>query len=352
MTRKRNRLIGVLAGLAALAGFCGQAAAQQALSIGGLSGGIWAESFRQAIIKPFGQKFGVSMKSEEGISAVTLAKVREQTGNPQFDVVFIDRGVSDLGIRDGLFDAVSPAPLTNMPDVIPQAFIKDASGNIMAVALTYWAIGLAYDTHAIKQAPVSWFDLTNPDYKGKVAIYSPENSIAIPFLVTIAELKGGGASNMDPAFDMMKTLSAQGAVFFAGSPAGANLLASGEVGVATLASTNVWQLQAQGLPIRFVVPKEGVIGQDIRMHIVGGTKHKELAEEFINFALGKSAQEELTKRLLTAPVNTKVELPADVAEKLPWGAHGSIKDLRLVDGNVILDHRAAWIARWNKDVTK
>ena len=115
-----------------------------------------------------------------------------------------------------------------MPDVIPQAFIKDASGNIMAVALTYWAIGLAYDTHAIKQAPVSWFDLTNPDYKGKVAIYSPENSIAIPFLVTIAELKGGGASNMDPAFDMMKTLSAQGAVFFAGSPAGANLLASGE----------------------------------------------------------------------------------------------------------------------------
>ena len=64
--------------------------------------------FRNAIIKPFGQKFGVETKSEEGISAVTLAKVREQKGNPQFDIVFIDRGVSDLGIRDGLFEAVSP----------------------------------------------------------------------------------------------------------------------------------------------------------------------------------------------------------------------------------------------------
>jgi len=26
--------------------------------------------------------------------------------------------------------------------------------------------------------------------------------------------------------------------------------------------------------------------------------------------------------------------------------------LRLVDGNVILDNREAWIARWNREVTK
>ena len=236
--------------------------------------------------------------------------------------------------------------------MIPQAFIKDGGGNIIAVALTYWGIGLAYDTHAIKQAPASWLDLTNSDYKGKVAVYSPDNSICIPFLVTIAELKGGGPSNMDPAFNMMKKLASDGALFFAGSPAGANLLASGEAGVATLASSNAWELQSKGLPIKFVVPKEGVIGQDIRMHIVGGTKRKDLAEKFINFAISTPVQEDLSQHLLTAPVNTKVALPPNVAEKLPWGAGGSIKNLRLVDGNVILDHRAEWIKRWNEEVTK
>jgi putative spermidine/putrescine transport system substrate-binding protein len=100
------------------------------------------------------------------------------------------------------------------------------------------------------------------------------------------------------------------------------------------------------------VPKEGVIGQDIRMHIVAGTKNKALAEKFINYAISKAVQEDLAKRLLTAPVNNKVQLPPEVDAKLPWGPHGSIKNLRLVDGNVILDNREAWIARWNKEVAK
>lgn len=353
MTSMRARLIGtVVATTAFVTLLAGQAVAQETLSIGGLSGGIWAESFRNAIITPFGQQFKVTMKNEEGISAVTLAKVRLQKDNPQFDVVFIDRGVSDLGIRDGLFETVSPAVQTNAPDVIPEAFIKNSKGEIKAVALVYWGIGLAYNEKDVKKAPTSWLDLKNPEYKGKLAVYGPENSIAIPLLVTLAELQGGGVSNMDPAFNMMKGLSKEGAVFFAGSPAGANLLVNGEAQVASLASTNVWELQSKGVPIKFVVPKEGVIGQDIRMHIVAGTKNKALAEKFINFAMSKAVQEDLTKRLLTAPVNTKVQVPAEIDAKLPWGAHGSIKNLRLVDGNVILDNREAWIARWNKEVAK
>lgn len=345
------RTIVAAAGLAVLV-VAQNVVAQETLSVGGLSGGIWAESFRTALIGPFGQQFKVQTKSEEGISAVVLAKLRQQKGNPQFDVVFMDRGVSDLAIREGLVEPISASVQANAPDVIPEAFIKNARGDITAVALVYWGAGLAYNEKQIKNPPKSWLDLTNPEYKGKLAIYSPENSIAIPMLVTLSELQGGGPSNMDPAFNMMKGLAKEGTVFFAGSPAGANLLANGEAQVAVLASTNVWELQSKGLPIKFVVPKEGVIGQDIRMHIVAGTKNKALAEKFITFAISKQPQEEVAKRLLTAPVNTKTQLPPDVDARLPWGPHGSIKNLRLVDGNVILDNREAWITRWNKEVSK
>src|SRR5437764_252042 len=103
MTNLRARLMGAFVATTVVAAIsAAPAAAQETLSIGGLSGGIWGESFRNAIITPFGQQFKVQMKSEEGISGVTLAKVRLQKDNPQFDIVFIDRGVSDLGIRDGL----------------------------------------------------------------------------------------------------------------------------------------------------------------------------------------------------------------------------------------------------------
>ncbi len=350
MAARLFRTIVAAAALAAL--IAGEASAQETLSVGGLSGGIWAESFRTALITPFGQQFKVATKSEEGISAVVLAKLRQQKGNPQFDVVFMDRGVSDLAIREGLVEPVSPAVQAGAPDVIPEAFIKNAKGEITAVSLVYWGAGLAYNEKQIKNPPVSWLDIKNPAYAGKLAVYSPENSIAIPMLVVLSELQGGGPSNMDPAFNMMKGLAKEGTVFFAGSPAGANLLANGEAQVAVLASTNVWELVSKGVPIKFVVPKEGVIGQDIRMHIVAGTKNKALAEKFISFAISKVPQEEVTKRLLTAPVNTKTQVPDDVDAKLPWGPHGSIKNLRLVDGNVILDNREAWIARWNKEVTK
>jgi len=348
-----TRLSGtIVAAVFAAGSLVGNAFAQETLSIGGLSGGIYAETFRAALITPFGQQNKVTMKSEEGISAVVLAKLRQQKGNPQFDVVFMDRGVSDLAIREGLVEPVSASVQASAPDVIPEAFVKNAKGEITAVALTYWGAGLAYNEKTVKTPPTSWLDLKKPEYKGKLAVYSPENSIAIPMLVVLSEIQGGSATNIDPALAMMKALAQEGTVFFAGSPSGANLLANGEAQVATLASSNAWELAGKGLPIKFVVPKEGVIGQDIRMHIVAGTKNKALAEKFITFALTKTAQEDMVKRLLTSPVNTKTELPPDVDAKLPWGPKGSIKNLRLVDGNVILDNREAWIARWNREVTK
>src|SRR5437867_1361454 len=123
------RLFRTMVAAAALAALiAGEAFAQETLSVGGLSGGIWAESFRTALITPFGQQFKVATKSEEGISAVVLAKLRQQKGNPQFDVVFMDRGVSDLAIREGLVEPVSATVQAGASDVIPEAFIKNAKG--------------------------------------------------------------------------------------------------------------------------------------------------------------------------------------------------------------------------------
>ena len=68
----------IVAAVFAAASLVGNALAQETLSIGGLSGGIYAETFRAALITPFGQQNKVTMKSEEGISAVVLAKLRQQ----------------------------------------------------------------------------------------------------------------------------------------------------------------------------------------------------------------------------------------------------------------------------------
>ncbi|MCC7275318.1 MAG: ABC transporter substrate-binding protein [Alphaproteobacteria bacterium] len=342
-----------LAGSVGLAmAFGADAQAQKSLSVGGIYGGVWADSIRGAFLDPFGKASGTQMRIEEGISGVTLAKLRQQKDNPQFDVVWMDRVVSDQAIRDGLIETIDPAAIGNLADVVPEAVIKNAAGQIVAFTTGYWAAGIAYNRQDVKQAPSSWLDLADPRFKGRIAIYSPENSISLPIMVTIAELKGGGLAKVDPAFEMMAKLSKEGAVFFGGSPAGANMLANGEVVVATMASSQVWDLQNKGFPIDYVVPKEGAVAGDIRIHVVKGTKNKALAEQLVNYTVGPEAQGEIAKRLLLGPVNTKTVLAPDVDRKMPWGPGGNVKRLRIVDANAILDNREAWTKRWNQEVAR
>jgi putative spermidine/putrescine transport system substrate-binding protein len=346
-----ERWVAIAGGALVLLGLVPAGSAQE-LQVGGIYGGVWADALRTAVIQPFAAKQGVKVNAEEGISTVTLAKLRQQKGNPQFDVVWIDRVVSDSAIQEGLVERIDPAALSYGKDVVPQALVKTKSGDIVAVTSGYWAIGLAYNKKEIKEAPTSWLDMAKPQYKGKLAVYSPENAIGLPLLMTLAELNGGGPTNMDPGFAFVRGLAASGAIFFAGSPAGANLLASGEASIATLASTQTWDLQRKGHPIEYVVPKEGAIAGDIRAHIVKGAKNRALAEKLVNYSLSPEAQKGLVEKLLLAPVNTKTQVPAEVAAKLPWGPGGNASKLRLMDAELILANRDAWVARWNKEIAK
>ena len=332
--------------------FGADAQAQKSLSVGGIYGGVWADSIRGSFLDPFAKVSGAQLRVEEGISGVTLAKLRQQKDNPQFDVVWMDRVVSDQAIREGLIEGLDAAAMPNLADVVPEAVIKNKAGQVVALTTGYWAAGLAYNKKEVKTPPASWLDLSNAEYKGRIAIYSPENSIALPIMVTIAELQGGGIANIDPAFKTMAAIGRAGAVFFGGSPAGANMLANGEVTVATLASSQVWDLQNKGFPIEYVVPKEGAVAGDIRIHVVKGTKNKELATQLANYSVGPEAQGEIAKRLLLGPVNTKAVVSAEVDRKLPWGAGGNVKRLRIVDANAILDNRDAWTKRWNQEVAR
>ena len=209
-----------------------QNAVAQTLSVGGIDGGVWADLIRKSFLNPFGAKSGIKLQIEEGISGVTLAKLRQQKDNPQFDVVWMDRVVSDQAIREGLVEPISPELLTNSPGRGGPSAHQGLNGRIMALTTGFWAAGLAYNKQEVKQPPQSWLDLANPAYKRRVAIYSPENAISFPILVTVAELKGGSANDLAPAFDMMAKIGKEGGIFFGGSPAGGNLLANGEVVVA------------------------------------------------------------------------------------------------------------------------
>src|SRR5262249_44166871 len=107
----RKLMLTAVAAAMPLAMMTSTAAAQQALSVGGIYGGVWADSIRASFRQPCGAKANVQVRSEGGISGVTLAKLRQQKDNPQFDVVWMDRVVPDQAIGEGLVEPISPAAL-------------------------------------------------------------------------------------------------------------------------------------------------------------------------------------------------------------------------------------------------
>jgi putative spermidine/putrescine transport system substrate-binding protein len=109
-------------------------------------------------------------------------------------------------------------------------------------------------------------------------------------------------------------------------------------------------MRDQKLPIGFVVPREGAIGGDIRLHLVANSRKQEAAEKFVNYAIGKEPAKCMAERIYVGPATAGVDLSENARQRMPWGADGSIKSLALPDWNKINANRAAIIEAFNRSV--
>jgi putative spermidine/putrescine transport system substrate-binding protein len=312
-------------------------------------GGSWGEAIKKHIVEPFQAKHNVKINLVEGTSTVTLSKLKQEKSSPTIDIALMDSGISELAFQEGLVDTIDRSALTNANHVMPEGF-QSKDDQTFGVALGYWGLGLAYNPEKIKNPPTSWNDLWREEYQDVVTIPTPATTGGLPFLMKIAELNGGSSENVDAGFEKIKQLKV--VAYFNGSGAASNLYQSGEAWVGAHYGGPVWSLKDQGVPIEFVVPKEGVLGAGSFWHIVKGSKNKELAIKFLDETLGKNAQQGIAESLYLAPVNKEVTLSEKAAERMPFGKNGSIRDLTFPDYNLINKHREEWNERWNKEIGK
>jgi putative spermidine/putrescine transport system substrate-binding protein len=151
-----------------------------------------------------------------------------------------------------------------------------------------------------------------------------------------------------PAFDKLKQLKVS--AYFDSAGAGTNLFQSGEVIIGAHYANSAYAMRDQKLPIAFVVPKEGAIGGDIRLHLVANSKKQDAAEKLVNFAIGKGPAKCMAERIYVGPATAGLDLSADAKQRMPWGPEGSIKSLALPDWNKINANRAAIIESFNRNV--
>ncbi|MCZ0734363.1 ABC transporter substrate-binding protein [Phreatobacter sp. AB_2022a] len=339
----------VLTGLAASA-LAAPAIAQKPTSITvAWYGGNWGDAFRTCVAEPFTKATGIAVNAEIGTSTVTLAKLQQQKAAPTIDVAWLDGGISELAEAAGVLDRLDPAGLKNLGDVAPEAIYRNGS-DIYAVGGGYYSLGLAYNTQKVRTAPTSWNDLWKSEFEDAVTIPSPANSAGVPFLMFLSKIWGMPAGDLAPTFRRIKELKA--ALFFDSSGAATNAYQSGEAIIGAHFNVGAWDLADKGLPIGFVVPKEGVWATDARLHLVKGTAKSEAARLFIDHALTAEAAAGLADKLYLGPAVRNVTVKPDTAPKLPWGERGSVADLQLFDWTMINAERARIVDQWNREIAR
>src|SRR5690606_34717244 len=301
---------------------------------------------RDCLTEPYTKATGNTVTPEPGVAGVTLAKLKQQAGNPTIDVAWLDGGVSELAGQANVLEPLDPTAIPNLEKVIPEGIYKRPDASIYAVSTGFYALGLVYNTKETKTAPTSWNDLWRPEFAGVVTIPSPSNAMGVPFVYAINQEQGGTSADFTPGFEKLKTLEVYS--YFPSSGNATNSFQSGEVIIGAHYASAAWAMKDKGLPVAYVVPKEGALGGDIRLHITKGTKHLKAAQSFVNFAIAPKQAACMSDRLYIGPATTGVVLSKKAKKRMPWGASGSIDNLEMTDWGDVNAKRSAVNQQWNK----
>ncbi len=337
----------LLASLPVLAA-CGGAAATSPSSGGGssvktinmmMNGGMSQENWTKIVLDPFSKAHGITINVIPSNSAPMLTRVRAERNAPTIDCVVWDDPIAVQARDDNLVEKVDPAAVPNMKDLASWGNYGDGYGPAVYSNPSVWG----YNTDHFKlDPPKSYKDAWDPKYKGSLDIPSVDVTQGVQFLVLAAQLYGGGYDNIEPGFDAMKKLAPNiGKQYHDVSEIQPTLK---DDPYAMLTGTGqINATIAQGYPVKIQIPTEGALATPAVFDIIKGTKAKDLVLQLMNAYLDPAAQLGIAKAQFWAVPNSKVEIPADLKDKIP-------SKVVTFDPRKIAAHQQEWSQRAKREL--
>jgi putative spermidine/putrescine transport system substrate-binding protein len=315
-------------------------------------GGEYQELFEKAIIQPFEKKFGVKVVHDAtGTSSQDYAKIRASRGAPGFDVAAaLSPPEVVLGAKEGLLEKITEKEVPNI------RFTWEKARQALppnAVMHTLQFDSLLYNKDKIDK-PTSWADYWQPEkrygakVKGHLINYNPANLLSVFALIHAAELGGGSATNMEPAWALLKSQKPYVGVVVTASAEAAPHFESGEVWLSPYWSARAGYYISRGIPYGMTVPKEGVMANIDTAAVPIGAKNKKLAYEFINFMLEPAIQRAWCTAYFCSPGRGDItDWPKGFAES-QIVTNPQFDSVRQPDLDAIGTNRRDWTLRWQE----
>ncbi|MEC9343548.1 MAG: extracellular solute-binding protein [Pseudomonadota bacterium] len=282
-------------------------------------------------------------------SADTLAQLRAQKDNPQFDVVHFSGGLEHAAAAESLLSPIEPGELSNYD----QMYAFAVAGLDRGIGPTYSTavMGLLYNTDRIAEAPTSWKDLANPAYANHVLLTdAASNTYGMLGFLMINQVAGGTLDDIEPGLDFVKGILATSTVV-SKSPEIQQNFAQGSAWIAPYAQDYAYTLTKAGLPVKFVQPEEGGVLAPITVNLVAGTEKRDLALKFIDFSIRAEASKGWAEALRYTPTNRTAELSEEAAAQVVYG-EDDVAKLVTFDAVKIAEKRPSWNEAWSRAIAK
>lgn len=325
----------IIAALALLLASAAPSHAQTKELVVAAFGGAYTDVLKKNVAE-FEKENSVKVTFVPASGADGLAKAMAR----EVDVIHADMAWAYRGEAQGAFEKLDPKIVPNLAALFPKARFSE-----YGVITNFGQYGISYNPKEVAPAPTSWLDLWNPKYDGAVTT-SGFDAANIELLVLMARLNGGSEDNIDPGFVKMAELGKHITVFYNQHAQLLDLFRNQEVVMARWLRGRVDWANKQGVPLKFVAPKEGAIGLVSTVHVVKGRPNTELAMKFVNHLLGAKSQKAYATDLDYTPARAGLDLSGiDV----PYGEE-AVSSLLIADWKKIVPKMDAWKERWEKQV--
>jgi putative spermidine/putrescine transport system substrate-binding protein len=306
----------------------------------GTWGGDIERLLRENVAGPLEEATGARVEFLLGGSGDRTAKIYAERQNPTMDVTFHNIYEAPQLLADGL--VVAPDP--------EKPYYQDVweGMNNGCYAMSLVGLGIAYNTELVPEPP-EWADMWKPEYKGQIAMAPYPSAEGDGLLGVAARLEGVDEKSPDIAFGKVAELGAPKIVYTSLDEVFA-LMDVGEVAMAPMISGYVLAALKEYDNIGFSFPTDPgpVLVRDMICQ-VANSPNPELAEMFIELALGVENQTAYAEEIVFGPTNSKVVLSEQAAADT-INTPEEVESLLQLDWPYVIAQRSDWTERWNKEI--
>ncbi|MFZ5918436.1 MAG: ABC transporter substrate-binding protein [Chloroflexota bacterium] len=299
------------------------------------------EEWCQGMKQEFETKYGITVNYVRMSSGESLARLRAEKDNPQFDIWWggpIDSFVAAKG--EGLLEAYDSPNYKNLLD---QEKYKDAENYWVGIYVGTLGFATNKDWLAANpgvEAPKSWDDLLKPEFAKQILVAHPSTSgTSYTALSTVLQIRGEAAG-----WEYLKKYAAQMLQFTKSGAAPAKFVGQGEAAVGVVFSHDiVHEIDDNGLPLELTFPEEGTGYEIGGMGIIKGAKHLDAAQKWFDWAITAEAQALGPKyKAYQAPTVKGVEL-----------SHPELLEVNLIDYDFQWagEHKVEFVDKFTNEIS-